>query len=360
MMITKPHAFILLTVISLFISYSAYPVSRKPVIGIVSTPSDFHNVYDPEEYSYIKGSYAEFIDAAGAIPIAIPWDLPERELITLLNSINGVLFTGGDASLWEYDPVTEDLVFSNFTQRAVSIVKYALSLNDKGIHFPVYGICQGFEVITLSIAGNVKPIDHFVHPGQLDYVEITEEGQDSRMFAGMPDHLVDFLKDQKNMFYNHRYGFNMSLLENFKVLNDFFRITAKGSDDNGKEFVAGMEAKEYPIYIVQYHPERVLSEWKNKTVFDHPEDAAQAMIIHSVYLVSEAMKNNQKFEAVEVLERFKLDNHEHVYMNKTWPRTHFYDKKSLIKYHVNPDWKEYSQDNYDCATHDCSFITSEL
>jgi len=259
MTIAKPHTFILLAIFTFCISLANCRIGQKPVIGIVSTPSDFHNIYDPEEFSYIKGSYAEFIDAADAIPIAIPWDLPERELISVLDSINGVLFTGGDASLWEYDSSSNELVFTNFTKRAAFILRYAIHLNDKGIYYPVYGICQGHEVITLGIAGKVSPIDHFVHPGQLDYVEITMKGRDSRMFSGMPDHLVEFLKDQKNMYYNHRYGFNMSLLYDHQALNDFFYITAKGTDDNGKEFVAAMEAKEYPIYTVQYHPERVLS-----------------------------------------------------------------------------------------------------
>jgi len=355
---TQSTTLILLSILTLLISSISSPTLQKPVIGILSTPSDFHNIYNPEEFSYIKGAYAEFLEAADATPIGIPWDLPERDLVRVLNSINGILFTGGDASLWEFDVDANDMLFSNFTKRTAFILKHAISLNDRGIHFPVYGICQGHEVILMGLVGKVNVIDHFVHPGQLDTVEITSEGRSSRMFANMPDHLTEFIKDRRSMFYNHRYGFNSSLHEDHEVVNEFFKVTAKGVDDNGKEFIAAMEAKDYPIYTVQYHPERVLSEWKNRSHFDHPDEAAQAVLVQAMFFVSEARKNTQGFKAVESLERFLLSNHEQVYFNITWPRVHFYDKKSPISYHVNPDWSEYSDgQEYDCHHHDCSFMS---
>jgi gamma-glutamyl hydrolase len=350
----KTNLFITFTVLLLSTTFSLCSVSSnsKPVIGILSTPSDFHGQYSPEEFSYIKNSYAEFVESADATPIAIPWDMPEQDLILLLDSINGILFTGGDASMWEYDPKINDVRFSNFTQRAAFIFNYVIHLNDKGIHYPLYGICQGHEIIAMAFHQKPHIIDNYKHPGQLDTVEITFEGRQSRMFGNMPDHLVEFLKMERSMFYNHRYGFNTSLLMEQKAINDFFTITARGVDDNGKAFIAGLEAKDYPIYTVQYHPERVLSESMNKTQFKHPEEAVQAIIVQSMFFVSEAKKNNNKFRNEEAIEKFLLVNHEHVYMNTTWPKTFLYDKKSPITYHVNPDWSDgYILDEYECL--DC-------
>jgi len=349
---TKPF-FVILSILCLYVSFTAADIPRKPVIGILSTPSDMHDLYDPNEFSYIKGSYAEFIEAADGIPVAIPWDLPERELISLLDSINGVLFTGGDASLWEYDLDANDMLFSNFTQRAIFILRYAIHLNDKGVHFPMYGICQGHEIISMGVAGTPHIIDHYKHPGQLDTVELTDFGKKSRMWSNMPDHIGEFISKRRSMFYNHRYGFNMSLLHENRVLHDFFEITAKGADDNGKEFIAAMEAKNYPIYTVQYHPERVLSEWNNKTHFHHPYEAVESIIVQASLFVNEAKKNDQRFLNEENFERVLLKNHEGVYLNVTWPNTYFYDKKSPIRYHVNPDWLDNGDvDEYDCVDDD--------
>jgi gamma-glutamyl hydrolase len=322
----KHNSAILLIILAFYVSYCVCEVTEKPVIGIVSTPSDFRNLYDPQEYSYIKGSYAEYIESAGGIPIAIHWDLPERDLIKVLDSVNGILFTGGDADMWEFDRHKNDIVFTNFTQRASFIVAYAIHLNDKGIHFPVYGICQGFEVITMSLAGKPHIIDHFKHPVQHDSVEILETS--SRMYSTLQDHMVASMKEQQSMFYNHRYGFNMSLLSDNSDLDELFIITAKGKDDHGKEFIAGLEAKEYPIFIVQYHPERTLSEWLNKEHFSHPDEVGMAALSQAAFFVSEARKNKQKFLSNEALEYFLLSNHEAEYFNITWPRVYFYDKKS--------------------------------
>lgn len=358
----KLHIFTLLALISLCLSCCSCEAAQKqPVIGILSTPSDFHGLYDPQEFSYIKGSYAEFLEAAGAIPIAIPWDLPERDLISVLDSVNGVLFTGGDASLWEFDIHANDVVFTNFTRRAAFILRYAMHLNDQGVHYPLYGICQGHEIIVMGLVGKPHVIDNYWHPGQLDTVEIIPEGRTSRMFSNMPDELAELIKNRRSTFYNHRYGFNTSLLHENDLLGNFFKLTAIGADDNGKEFIAGLEANDYPIYTVQYHPERVLSEWNNKTQFHHPDEVAQAMIVQSLFLVDEARKNDQTFKSEQALERFLLKNHEHVYFNTTWPKTFFYDKKSPINYHVNPEWQDLGHlDEYDCDNHDCQFISVDL
>jgi len=256
------------------------------------------------------------------------------------------------------------VVFSNFTKRALFILNYVIHLNDKGIHYPLYGICQGHEIITMGVAGNHDVIDYFRHPGQLDVVDILAAGKESRMFSGMDDEVAGFMREERSVFYNHRFGFNMSLLEDNEELNNFFVITARGADDEGKEFIAAMEAKEYPIFTVQYHPERVLSEWKNKTVFNHPEEAVEAILHQANFFVNEARKNQQTFASEKIKQLFSLESHEHVYLNITWPKTFFYDQKSPIVYHVDPTWSSCGDncdlDQYDCNHQNCDFINMDL
>ena len=47
----------------------------------------------------------------------------------------------------------------------------------------------------------------------------------------------------------------MNKLENSK-LNEFFNITSIAEDTNKKMFVNCIEAKNYPIFAVQFHPEK--------------------------------------------------------------------------------------------------------
>ena len=36
------------------------------------------------------------------------------------------------------------------------LINYAIKLNDKNIYFPVWGICLGFEMISLTISKNIS------------------------------------------------------------------------------------------------------------------------------------------------------------------------------------------------------------
>lgn len=45
-------------------------------------------------------------------------------------------------------------------------------------------------------------------------------------------------------------------LRKHSTLNDFYSILSTNFDRNGREFVSSIEAKRYPFYAVQYHPEK--------------------------------------------------------------------------------------------------------
>jgi hypothetical protein len=80
----------------------------------------------------------------------------------------------------------------------------------------------------------------------------------------------------------------------------------------------------------------------NNDHFNHADEAAQAVLVQAQFFVNEAKKNLHvhKFGDEKIFERFLLSSHEHQYFNITWPKVFFYDKKSPISYHVNPDWED--------------------
>lgn len=45
-------------------------------------------------------------------------------------------------------------------------------------------------------------------------------------------------------------------------MRKFFTLLATAKNDAGDEFVAVLEAKEFPIYAVQFHPEKNIFECK--------------------------------------------------------------------------------------------------
>ncbi len=74
--------------------------SKRPVVGVFLIPS-LEEGYDSKEWSYIGGSYIKYLENAGAIVVPIKYDYDTKTLDYLLDRINGILFPGGDPSLWE-------------------------------------------------------------------------------------------------------------------------------------------------------------------------------------------------------------------------------------------------------------------
>jgi hypothetical protein len=76
-----------------------------PLIGIIAIPAShtLNNEYynAPTYWSYVPKSYIDYIGQTGAMPLIIPYDLPQETLDHLLANIQGVHFIGGGAPLFD-------------------------------------------------------------------------------------------------------------------------------------------------------------------------------------------------------------------------------------------------------------------
>ena len=118
----------------------------QPVIGIVSTPL-FYEFMRTDTFNYPHFTWEtnlHFVHYAGSWAVPIRYDLSDEDLEKLLDSVNGVFFTGGATPL--IDRETGEMSF--FYKNAKKIWEYMKRQKDeKGIDFPIFGICQGFEII---------------------------------------------------------------------------------------------------------------------------------------------------------------------------------------------------------------------
>jgi gamma-glutamyl hydrolase len=59
------------------------------------------------------------------------------------------------------------------------------------------------------------------------------------------------------MTYNaHTHGISLEEFNSNKGLVEMFKATSTSIDENGIEFVASIEAHDYPFYGTQFHPEK--------------------------------------------------------------------------------------------------------
>jgi len=68
---------------------------------------------------------------------------------------------------------------------------------------------------------------------------------------------------------------SVCLLQNLTLsgLDREWRVTAVNKDRQGLEFVSSFEHKQYPIYGVQFHPEKNAYEWKVTSKIPHTAKA---------------------------------------------------------------------------------------
>jgi len=105
--------------------------------------------------------------------------------------------------------------------------------------------------------------------------------------------------------------------ENFtklETLKDFWSVLSTNYDENDIQFISMMEAKHYPFWAVQYHPEKNMFEWTEKYPnIPHTKDAVHIAAFHSEFFVEEARKNLNSFSSREEEEKYLIYNYAPTY-----------------------------------------------
>lgn len=150
---------------------------------------------------------------------------------------------GGGFTMWERKGKLK--IPNEYSKKAFEVINYAKHINDQGDHFPVFGICLGFETIIHAMKGNFDLLSNFKHANINDKAHGIDRS--SRMFRNIPSKLLDWISTRKVLRYNHDHGFEPHRFRNDPKINSMFKITSKGYDKNMKEFVNSYEARHLPF-----------------------------------------------------------------------------------------------------------------
>jgi len=232
-------------------------LNNAPVIGIVTLPvgTDM-SVYDPTAVAYFAASYVKFVEMAGArvVPIQFNAAVDDAEgFATLLGSINGVLFTGGD-----------DLdADSPYYTTSKAIIAHSFEQAQNGVIFPIWGSCLGFETITTLISGDASLLTQFDAENLSLPLKFTHEVKESEMFCKHRPNSrrVEAIFRDNVTLNNHNWGVKPTDFYGNDQLSTVFRVLATSNDRQGAPFVALVEGINVPIYGSQFHPEKALFEW---------------------------------------------------------------------------------------------------
>lgn len=222
-------------------SYIRHKTSKRNqslCIGIITIPHSKNVKYGD---THIMKAYVDWFEERGVRVIPIPFETTQHE--TYFQMVNGIFIPGGET--------TYIIKNKTFVDSITKFFELSLAKNE---YFPIWGTCFGFEMLLFVIGGFTK-LKHYPARGFYP-LELTQAGHASKMFQSFPDRYIHYLEHNKSCNNNHEYGISpIDFLQN-DHLRRFYNITATSIDDNGKEYVAAIEGKFYPVYGVQWHPER--------------------------------------------------------------------------------------------------------
>jgi gamma-glutamyl hydrolase len=79
-------------------------------------------------------------------------------------------------------------------------------------------------------------------------------------------------------------------------------------DRQGKSFASTVEAKQWPIFGIQWHAERNQYHFKPSYLIDHSRAAVRAMFDVATLFVAEALKSAHSFPSQDVLQASLIEN----------------------------------------------------
>ena len=298
-----PTLFIFIT--ALFTSSStAQPTklngAQTPVIGILSSPN---NESDPGQGSFIQDFYVKFLEAAGARVVPVVYDQSHESLDTLQSKLNGILFTGGSLSL------TED---TTYYQTAKRIYENAKRYTDNGNPFTLWGTCMGFQLLhVLGSGGNQSVLQRYAYDSY--YVPMplvfTPAAKGSFIFDinEIPAKLFGAFQTENITMNLHHDGVDPAAYEECPELGRTFTILSTNVDLKGKPFVSTFEAKRYPFYGAQWHPERPSFSWRPKENVVHNDRTIEAGFWMARRIVESARRSKNSFESDEEIPFIERD-----------------------------------------------------
>ena len=99
------------------------------------------------------------------------------------------------------------------------------------------------------------------------------------------------------VLYSHHRGIKINTFTQNQLLRKFWNLIGTSTSPYNEEFVAIMESKEYPIFAVQFHPEKNLYEWK--VTADRSAEGAEIVQIMSNRFIEIARKNKNRFNSAQ-------------------------------------------------------------
>ncbi|CAF1260667.1 unnamed protein product [Adineta steineri] len=261
--------------------------NTRPIIGILSQPTPY-DWQKPNGTTYIAASYVKYIEATGAQVVPILMNRSIEYYSHLFNSINGVLFPGGDS--------TDEYLY-------VANLFYVWSLkqfDETQRVFPIWGTCLGFEVLLMLTRRSTDVLEPCKGYDFATELTFTPDAANSRLLgSSLPSSVKNSLENEPTTANYHNFCIRPENFTNDPVLSTFYKMLTISPDLEDRTFVSTMESRRYPIFGVQWHPEKNAFEWRVNTTIPHTKDAIDVMQYMANFFTNQTRQNTNRFDSLQ-------------------------------------------------------------
>ena len=261
----------------------------------------------PEQGSYLTNAIVRYLQEQGLYVVPLIYDMDNETIANLLPKLSGVLFTGGGGTP---TPGTK------YYETGKQVFDFVISEGEQGRPFPLFGVCLGFEMISVITANDHGVLGEFDATAIPLPLEFTEEAADSAMFRDAPAALLHSLKTRNLTWNNHEYGVSPTTYATNSKLKKMFKVLTTNKDRKGTPFVSTIEARDsarFPIFATQWHPECASWLCFRDVEEMNSVDGLEASLWIMRPFAEAAKKSNRGFPSDKDLFKARIENYPYTY-----------------------------------------------
>lgn len=219
---------------------------RRPLIGITGRKDNSARLHNSPLIA-VGETYIRAVHKVGGTPVILPPVVQADDWATLLNQLDGLLFSGGeDIAPVHYGEAPESWLGGVDDERDDAELGLArLALNQQ---MPILGICRGHQVLNVALGGTLYQDLAVQVPGSLDHAYTPARP------LGTLVHPVTIDSDSElaALLGGTTFQVNSAHHQAVREPGEGLRIVARAPDG----VVEALEFPGYPFFVsVQWHPE---------------------------------------------------------------------------------------------------------
>ena len=114
--------------------------------------------------------------------------------------------------------------------------------------------------------------DRFPATNVASTITLTPAGKSSRLYSSFSQQQLDDAQNLRITYNHHSFGIAVSTVSEW-FMNDELEVLSTAVDTQGNTYVSSIEAKNYPFYGTQFHPEKVSFLWSPDVDVPHTTQA---------------------------------------------------------------------------------------